>query len=85
MQDHCDTVHFNVEEAQHITGQEPKPYRLIPILKLFMNVHYGSWLAMVLVVGIFHGFIDGTLPWHLDHMRECNVKTFNMWVSNLAI
>ena len=80
MQDRSgDTANLKNEEEQHLESKdtkdkESKPYKLLPILKLFLTMHYGFWLIMVLIVGLIHGFIEGTVPWHLDHMREFIVK-----------
>ena len=38
------------------------------VIKLFLNVHYGSWIAIALFAGICNGIIWGFLNWHLDNL-----------------
>lgn len=38
------------------------------IFKLFLNVHYGSWIMTAFYVGFLNGIIWGFLFWHIDNL-----------------
>ena len=77
---------FNVQEGDDgetvgLTDASGKPQTLDPtpvekshnpkaVLRIFMNVHYGSYLATSLFSGICNGVTWGFLYWHLDNLGE---------------
>ena len=54
-------------EKKQIT---PQDHSTIAVIRLFMNVHYGSWLSIAFFVGVCNGVIWGFLYWHLDNLGE---------------
>lgn len=40
----------------------------LAVLRLFINLHYGSWITTAFCVGVFNGVIWGFLFWHLENL-----------------
>jgi hypothetical protein len=43
----------------------------LAVLRLFINVHYGSWITTAFCVGVFNGVTWGFLFWHLENIGQC--------------
>ena len=52
-------------------------YSAIAVIKVFLNVHYGSWIIAAFFVGVFNGIIWGFLSWHLDNLGRFMASSGN--------
>ncbi|KAK2166338.1 hypothetical protein LSH36_40g20006 [Paralvinella palmiformis] len=66
-------VNSDVTEQTHNAGA---------VIRIFFNMHYGSWLATSFFVGICNGVIWGFLYWHLDNL---GASQFLMGVSGIVV
>ncbi|KAK2161384.1 hypothetical protein LSH36_117g01041 [Paralvinella palmiformis] len=63
----------DVSEKSHNAGA---------VIRIFFNVHYGSWLVTSFFVGMCNGVIWGFLYWHLDNL---GASQFLMGVSGIVV
>ncbi|KAK3596408.1 hypothetical protein CHS0354_019009 [Potamilus streckersoni] len=58
---------FKFKEQQYQEENTPKPNPL-KVFRMFLTVHYGSWLICVLFTGVCNGVIWGFLFWHIENI-----------------
>ncbi|KAJ8307172.1 hypothetical protein KUTeg_015256 [Tegillarca granosa] len=56
-----------MDETEENKRIKPAPDVLVAF-RLFMSVHYGSWLVCIFFVGVCNGVIWGFLNWHLENI-----------------
>lgn len=49
---------------------KPAPPDVLVAFRLFMSLHYGSWLVCIFFVGVCNGVIWGFLNWHLENIGK---------------
>ena len=68
------------EEKDTTTSKSSHDTRAV--FKLFLNVHYGSWLTTCFFVGVCNGVIWGFLFWHLENL---GIKTLFILTSGALL
>ncbi|KAL5010684.1 hypothetical protein ScPMuIL_012989 [Solemya velum] len=57
---------FNKQkEAYKVELEKPNPLK---VFKMFLTIHYGSWILCIYLMGICNGAISGFLFWHLENL-----------------
>lgn len=67
----CDV--FQKQASARTSGKaKPNPLK---VFRMFLTLHYGSWLVSMFVTGICNGVIWGFLFWHLENIGNASSKT----------
>ena len=62
-------MHILQKQVDDYANGKPKP-NPFKVFKMFLTLHYGSWLFSMFFTGVCNGVIWGFLFWHIENIGK---------------